>query len=858
MADRGIHYELHEISKHFGGVRALADISMAIEPGSVHALVGENGAGKSTLGKIVAGALHPDAGRLVIDGETVTLRSPREALLHGVATIAQELLLVPRLSVAENVFLGAEPHRAGWVTRRALRDRYDELAARAGFELQADVPAGSLRTAEQQQVEILRALSRDARLIVMDEPSAALSGPEIARLHEIIRSLVDAGKSVLLVSHFLGEVLELADTVTVLRDGKLIRTAPAAQETEESLIKAMLGRALGAAYPPKQFAPASAPVLLSVRGLTGHGVQDASFDIHAGEIVGIGGLVGAGRTELARALFGADARHDGTVTVDGEQLPAGRPLRSLRRGLAMIPESRKEQGLLFGRSIVENVSLSSLSQFSRAGIVSRRSELAASGEIAERIALRGPGLGAPVGALSGGNQQKVLFARMLMCRPRVLIADEPTRGVDVGAKRAIYELLDFALERGHGRPLDLLRARGAARTGTPRTRHAPRQDRRRARRTGADRAGGARRRVLRCRPRATAGERMSTGERTSAGEGADAGEESRAPVPAVPESRSAADRLRQLAQGRLRALGIVIPFIALFIVLTVSSSSFATSSNLLNVLDQQSATLIIAAAGTLVLVSGGIDLSVGAVYGLSGVVAAELALHMPAGVACVIAVLAGLFVGLVNGIVATYLRISALIATLAMSFVIAGVASLITSGNLVDVFAKPGFGDIARTNILTVRSSIWIMVVVVVLLALFLARTTIGRYMYAAGGNPEAARIAGVRVNVVKLVAFALSGGAAGVAGVIDASRVLSRPGDRRERPDVRGDRRNRRRRHEHPRRRGRRLANGRRRPVHRADRQRLRPARARPAVRADHARRPDDPRGRTRRLDPQELRRTP
>ena len=238
--------------------------------------------------------------------------------------------------------------------------------------------------------------------------------------------------------------------------------------------------------------------------------------------------------------------------------------------------------------------------------------------------------------------------------------------------------------------------------------------------------------------------------------------------------RAQAGRLQGLRQGRLRAAGILIPFVLLFITLTVSSSSFATKSNFLNILDQQSATLIIAAAGTLVLVSGGIDLSVGAVYGLAGVTAAELAQHLPAGPAILIGVLVGLIVGLINGVITTLFRINALIATLAMSFVIAGVASLITHGNLVVLFEHPGFGDLARTDLLTVKTSIWIMLIAVILLGLFLARTTIGRYMYAAGGNREAARIAGVRVNVVRIVSFMLSGGAAALAGVIDASRVLS------------------------------------------------------------------------------------
>ncbi|MGH2872727.1 MAG: sugar ABC transporter ATP-binding protein, partial [Solirubrobacteraceae bacterium] len=404
----------------------------------------------STLGKIVAGALAPDAGTVLVDGAEVSFHSPREALVSGVAAIAQELLVVPRLSVAENVYLGVEPRHGAWVRRRALRRRYERLAAEAGFGLAADRAAGTMRIAEQQQVEIMRALARDARLIVMDEPSAALSGPDTDRLHEVIRTLAASGRTVLLVSHFLREVLELADTVTVLRDGRLIRTAPAADETEDSLIRAMLGRPLGAAFPPKVPSGSSAPVALQVSGLSAPGVSEASLRLRQGEILGIAGLIGAGRSELARAVFGADRRQAGTVTLTGGELRPRGPHGSLARGLAMIPESRKDQGLLLGRSVTENVSLANLGEFSRGGVVNRRAERAAAQQIMQRVQLRGATLSAPVATLSGGNQQKVLFARMLLRGPRVLIADEPTRGVDVGAKRAIYDLLVSLAAEGRG------------------------------------------------------------------------------------------------------------------------------------------------------------------------------------------------------------------------------------------------------------------------------------------------------------------------------------------------------------------------------------------------------------------------
>jgi simple sugar transport system ATP-binding protein/ribose transport system ATP-binding protein len=449
LADR-THVELAGVSKHFGAVRALDAVSLSIARGSIHALVGENGAGKSTLGKIVAGVLAPDEGQLLLDGEEVVLRSPREALERGVATIAQELNVVGQLSVEDNVFLGAEPRGGGFVARRALRRRYEQLARDAGFDLPATALAGRLPPAEQQKVEILRALSRDAALIVMDEPTASLGAEETAKLHEIVRSLARSGRTVLLVSHFLREVLALADEVTVLRDGRVVRTSPAAEETEESLIHAMLGRPLTAAFPPKRVAAADAPAVLTVRDLHAPRVEGVSFAVRAGEIVALAGLVGAGRTELARAIFGAERPTAGSVELASGEPLSGGPRARLRAGVAMIPESRKDDGLLLGRSVNENVSLASLASVSRYGFVRRGAERRRTREALDRWTVRARGPGAPVSSLSGGNQQKLLFARMLLCGPRVLVADEPTRGVDVGARRAIYDLLASLADEGLG------------------------------------------------------------------------------------------------------------------------------------------------------------------------------------------------------------------------------------------------------------------------------------------------------------------------------------------------------------------------------------------------------------------------
>jgi ABC-type sugar transport system ATPase subunit len=320
-----------------------------------------------------------------------------------------------------------------------LRDRFDRLVADAGFDIKAGSIVGRLPLAQQQQVEILRALARDADLIVLDEPSASLSAKEVERLHEVVRGLRSRGRTVILVSHFLGEVLELSDVVTVLRDGRVVRTGPISDETEATLVTGMLGRPVGRAYPPKELPSPDAPVAITVEGLSAPGVTDVSLTLRSGEIVGLAGLVGAGRTELARAIYGANPLSAGHVLMRGAPV-GGQPAASIKAGVAMIPESRKDDGLILRRSIRENVSLTSLGRFQRFGFVRRGAE-----RTEVRTALRqvdGTDLvDALAGSLSGGNQQKLLFARSLLIGPGVLLADEPTRGIDVGAKRDIYEVL---------------------------------------------------------------------------------------------------------------------------------------------------------------------------------------------------------------------------------------------------------------------------------------------------------------------------------------------------------------------------------------------------------------------------------
>ncbi len=446
-----VHVELRGIDKHFGGVHALRGIDLEVASGSIHGLVGENGAGKSTLGKIIAGVHRPDGGELWVAGRRVDYHSPRHALDDGVTMIAQEPTLVPHRSVLENVFLGIETMRMGVIDERAMRRRYAQLVEEAQLELPPNRLARTLRVADQQKVEVLRAIARQASLVVMDEPTSALTTDEAERLLDVVRRLRKRGTTVIYVSHLLDEVLALVDTVTVLRDGHLVRTSPAAEETPERLVSAMLGRSLELAFPDKIYPSPDAPTVFRARDLSRAGaIEQVSFEIRAGEIVGLAGLIGSGRSEVARAIFGADPRDSGEIEVEGKPVKIRRPSDAVHAGIVMLPEDRKTQGLLMLRSIVDNVTLPHLGTVSRGGVVGRRNERRHVTGLMERVDVRAKGPAARLNTLSGGNQQKVLFAKWLFRAPRVFIADEPTRGVDVGAKRAICELIHSLAAEGKG------------------------------------------------------------------------------------------------------------------------------------------------------------------------------------------------------------------------------------------------------------------------------------------------------------------------------------------------------------------------------------------------------------------------
>lgn len=447
-ASRTPELSVRHLAKSYGPARVLTDINLTIAPGEIHAILGENGAGKSTLLKALGGAITADTGELLLDGVETVLRSPRDAIQHGITLIAQELALIPRRTVLDNVMLGRWAHRSGFVTERPDLEHFNELVARTGFDLAPDAIVGDLPIGAQQQVEILKALARGARVLCMDEPTAALNELEKQQLLRVVRDIAASGTTIIIVSHFLDEVLALADRVTVLRDGRLIETGAAADYTPESLVSVMVGRAvdpISESLPP---VADDAAAVLELDQFSTSAVRDISLTVRRGEIVGLAGLVGSGRSDVLLGIFGAAKRRAGTIRLNGRELRDHSITQAIAAGIALVPESRKDQGLVLGRSVTENVALATLATRATFGWIQRRREASAVTTVSTEVDVRGVRPGTLTVNLSGGNQQKVLFAKWLLNPPTLLLVDEPTRGIDIAAKARIHGLLRDLAARG--------------------------------------------------------------------------------------------------------------------------------------------------------------------------------------------------------------------------------------------------------------------------------------------------------------------------------------------------------------------------------------------------------------------------
>ncbi len=438
--------QMRGVTKVYPGVVALDDVSMSFEAGVVHAIVGENGAGKSTFIKSITGAIEPTSGELVMDGDVVRNNSPQTSLGLGIAAIYQEFSLVPYLSVAENVYFGRFPKRSGMIDRAGMERSTRKVFAELGVEINPKAIVANLSVGYQQLVEIARAISRDVRVLIMDEPSAPLTDAEMTHLYDVVERLKARGVAIVYISHRLEEIFRICETVSVLRDGKLIATMPVKDTTEDDLIRMMVDRDVSRVYPAADATPGD--VVLEVEHLSTDAVRDVSLTARAGEIVGLAGLVGAGRTEVARAVFGADPRRSGVITVGGRICDIRNPRDAVEAGIGLIPEDRKTQGLLLNMDIAGNVVFAAMDKVSTRGVINASKELSSAEELSLAMRVRAPSVKALASGLSGGNQQKVVLAKWLLTDCRVIFFDEPTRGIDVGAKQEIYELMRRLVAEG--------------------------------------------------------------------------------------------------------------------------------------------------------------------------------------------------------------------------------------------------------------------------------------------------------------------------------------------------------------------------------------------------------------------------
>lgn len=441
--------EMRDIHKAFGSNQVLRGVDLDLRPGEVHALMGENGAGKSTLMNILTGLLTKDQGTILIDGTERVFGSPKEAEGQGVSFIHQELITWPEMTVLENFFMGKELHKFGLVDNRRMKQLATQALDELGVAIDLDQPMGQLSVGQQQLVEIAKTLLNDAQVIIMDEPTAALTNREIDLLFEVIRSLTAKGVAIVYISHRMNEIFEIADRVTVMRDGVSVSTKPTAATSHDEIVRFMVGRDLEDYYP--DITTEKGDVLLKVDQLTKHNTfKDVSFELHSGEILGVSGLMGAGRTEIMRAIFGIDKFDAGTIYLNGERVVFKTPEQAIRKGIGFLTEDRKHEGLILDFSIRDNVSLTAFEAFSKYGLINPKAEANFVELLAKRLAIKTTSIDQTAGSLSGGNQQKVVLAKWVAAGTQILILDEPTRGVDVGAKREIYGLMKELASQGVG------------------------------------------------------------------------------------------------------------------------------------------------------------------------------------------------------------------------------------------------------------------------------------------------------------------------------------------------------------------------------------------------------------------------
>jgi rhamnose transport system ATP-binding protein len=737
------------VTKTFGGIAAVRDVSFALHAGEVLALLGENGAGKSTCVKLLAGVIQPDpGGQVLVDGRPVRFSSPLDARESGIAVMHQHPGLFPDLTVAENIFLGRMHQRAGLTDIRRMDAEAAELLASVGLSCAPTARVGQLRISEQQLVEVARALSQEARVLIMDEPTAALSRREVDRLFALVDTLRARGTAMMFVGHRMDEIFHVADRITVLRDGRMIATEPVAAMSRDRAVQLMIGRPLTTLYPERTASPGE--IRLEVSGLShGKTFRDVSFTVRAGEIVGLGGLVGSGRTEVARVLFGIDAPDAGTIRLDGEIIRPSSAAEAMRGGIAYVSEDRLGQSLVMDDAILFNASLAAADKVTRGGLMSRVRELALVAPHLDRLRLRFASYDQPVRALSGGNQQKVVLSKWLATQPRLLILDEPTQGIDVGSKAEVHAIISALAEDG----LAILLISSEL----------------------PELLGMSDRIVV-----------MREGNMTAELSRAEATQEAvlLAATGAVQESVRGGhdDHPAQAAAPRSwwlrRELGLGVAIAAVILPVAVINPRMLSADNLLSISLDAALLAVVAIAQMLVLITRGIDLSVGSVIGLSAYGAAVLmhvdpGLGVGAGIAA--ASLLGLACGFINGLVITRGGVPAIVVTLGTLSIYRGIDAMWAGGHQISADQVPNaWLQVTSLRIAGVPAVVIIALLVMAAAAVVLNRTAIGRELFAIGSNPEAASLVGIRVHRRRLGAFAVAGLLAGFDGALWASRYAT------------------------------------------------------------------------------------
>ncbi len=750
------------LSKFFGPTIAVSDVSFELHYGEVLALVGENGAGKSTCVKMLAGLYSPDAGTIHVGGEPVSFANALEAHEHGVAVVHQHPGLFPDMSAAENIFAGqALRTRFGTLDHETMVVKAQELLDRLGLNRSARTRAGDLRVSEQQIVEIARALAADAKVLVLDEPTAALTLSEVNRLFEVIGTLRDHGVAMMFVGHRLEEILRISDRITVLRDSALVDTVDTSTTTEQDLVQLMVGRPLESLYDRKRSTPGE--VVIETRGLTSRGqFSDINITVRAGEVVGMAGLVGSGRTEVARALFGMDRAEEGEIRLGGETVSISSPAWAIENGIGYVSEDRRGQSIVEDFAILDNASLPMISHTTRWSLIRKNAEIALVAGPLERMQLKFTDYFQPMRTLSGGNQQKVVFAKWLATRPRVLILDEPTQGIDIQAKAEVHRIIGELAEQGIAILLissDMPELLGAC-------------DRLYVMNHGSVAAelSGESMNQFEIGHAATRTSPSRTREDT-AESGTAESDDANAPQPAA-DDHSQRGLIRTFL--RRREFALLVALAAIVLPLSLLNTNFYSLGNLSDLAIYSSLLGLLGIGQMLVIVTRNIDLSVASTLALAAYASAATMRAFPDTPVIVgvgVALVTGAVCGLFNGLVVAYGGVPSIVVTLGTLAIYRGILSIVSSGDRVTpTDVSDNWLEWTKTPVLGVSPIVLVAVTVAVVMGLLLWFTSRGRETYYVGSNPEGAELIGISANARVAATFTMSGLLAGLAGAMWAS----------------------------------------------------------------------------------------